>query len=71
MLFWWDVSGSFENVFGNKSLGDYAYILLGYAVNALDLTLESIRIFMLVHQVGSVIGDLCVCLCACVVVCLY
>ena len=70
MLFWCVVLGRLEKVFGNKVLCDYVYILLCYAVNALDLALESIRIFMLVYQVGSVIGDLCVCLFACVVMCL-
>ena len=45
----------------------YVYILICYAVNGPWFTLDFIKIFMLVNQVGSVIGDLCVC----VVVCLY
>ena len=28
LLIWWDVLGSFENVFGDKILGNYVYILL-------------------------------------------
>ena len=46
VLFWWVVLGSFENVFGNKSLGDYVYILVLYAVYELCLTLECDRIFI-------------------------
>ena len=45
------------------------YILLCYAVNALDLTLDFVRIFMLELQLGSVIGELCVYLYACLQVC--
>ena len=40
------------------------------AVNEQWLTLDFVRIFVLMHQVGSVIGDLCGCLCVCAVVCL-
>ena len=32
VLFWWFVLGSFEKVFGNKSLCDCVYILMFYAV---------------------------------------
>ena len=46
-------------------------MLMCQAVNELWLPLEFIRIFMLVYQVGSVIGDLCTCLYVCVLVCLY
>ena len=45
VLFLWVVSGRLEKVFGNKFLCVCVCILLCYAVNALDLALESIRIF--------------------------
>ena len=48
----------------------YIYMLLCQAVNEQWLTLDFVRIFMLMYQVGSVIGDLCGCLCVCAVVCL-
>ena len=28
VLIWWDVLGSFENVFGDKILGNYVYMLM-------------------------------------------
>ena len=46
VLFWCVVLGSFEKVFGNKSLGDFVYILMIYAVYELCLTLEGVRIFI-------------------------
>ena len=46
VLFWWFVLGIFENVFGNKSLGDFVDILMIYAVYELCLTLEGVRIFI-------------------------
>ena len=46
VLFLWVVLGSFEKVFGNKSLGDFVYILMIYAVYELCLTLDGVRIFI-------------------------
>ena len=42
-----------------------------YVVNGPRLTLDFVRIFMLVNQLGSVMCELCACVYACVVVCLY
>ena len=46
VLFWCDVLGRFENVFGNDFLGDCVCILMIYAVYELCLTLEGVRIFI-------------------------
>ena len=46
MLFWCVVLGRLEKVFGNTILGVFVCLLLCYAVNALDLALESFRIFI-------------------------
>ena len=48
----------------------YVYNMLCQAVNEQCLTLDFVRIFVLVYQLGSVSCDLCVCLCVCAVVCL-
>ena len=57
MRFWCVVSGSFENVFGNKPLCDCVYILMFYMVIWALIALEVIKILFGLHQVGMEIWD--------------